>query len=99
MRLITNQRYADNRIQAAAVGKDLLAATVAAGAVATARQEGDAMGRSLLALVIAVSVGGTVGTAAYAVARGADPLVQALATGAAAFVVVVGLYLLTNERG
>ena len=57
------------------------------------------MERSLLALVIAVIVGGTVGTATYAVARGADPVVQGLATGAAAFAVVVGVYLLTNERG
>ena len=57
------------------------------------------MGRSLLALVLAVLVGGTVGTAAYAVAGGADPLVQVLATGAAAFVVVMAIYLLTNERG
>jgi hypothetical protein len=65
----------------------------------TARQEAHAMERSLLALVIAVIVGGTVGTAAYAVARGADPVVQAVTTGAAAFVVVVGVYLLTNERG
>jgi hypothetical protein len=56
------------------------------------------MERSLLALVMAVLVGGTVGTATYAVAGGADPLVQALATGAAAFVVVMAVYLLTNER-
>jgi hypothetical protein len=57
------------------------------------------MERSLLALVMAAIVGGTVGTATYAVARGAEPLVQALATGAAAFVVVMAVYLLTNERG
>ena len=57
------------------------------------------MERSLLALVMAALVGGTVGTAAYAVAGGADPLVQALATGAAAFMVVMALHLLTNERG
>ena len=56
------------------------------------------MGRSLLALGMAVLVGGTVGTATYAVAGGADPLVQALATGAAAFVAVMAVYLLTNER-
>ena len=57
------------------------------------------MERALLALVLAVLVGGTVGTATFAVASGADPLVQALATGAAAFIVVVAVYLLTNERG
>jgi energy-converting hydrogenase Eha subunit E len=55
------------------------------------------MESSFIALVIAVIIGGTVGTAAYAVARGADPLVQALVTEAAAFV-VVGVYLLRNER-
>jgi hypothetical protein len=56
------------------------------------------MGRPFTALTMAALTGLTVGTAAYAVARGADPIVQALTTGAAAFVVTMAVYLLTNER-
>ena len=56
------------------------------------------MGRAVVALGMAVLVGLTVGTAAYAIAREADPLVQALTSGAAAFVVMITIYLLTSER-
>ncbi len=56
------------------------------------------MPRSVIALAMAVLVGLTVGTAAFATAGGADPAVQAVTTGAAAFVVVITVYLLTNER-
>ena len=56
------------------------------------------MPRAVLALAMAVLVGLTVGTAAFASAREADPVVQAVTTGAAAFVVVITVYLLTNDH-
>ena len=56
------------------------------------------MPRAVIALVMAVLVGLTVGTAAFAAAHEADPVVQAVTAGAAAFVVVITVYLLTSDR-
>ncbi len=56
------------------------------------------MSRAVIALAMAALVGLTVGTAAFAAARPADPVVQAVTIGAAAFVLVITVYLLTSDR-
>jgi hypothetical protein len=47
---------------------------------------------------LAALVGLLVGNATYAIARGEEPLNQAVATGVAAFVVMVVFYVLRHER-